>query len=1276
MNQLLRKLIRGLAYLGAALVIVLAIAVGIFRLMLPRLPEYQEEIKSWTSSAIGVDVDFSGMNARWRLSGPELSFFDADLKHQDTGISIVTAEEVSIGVGLLRLIRDRELVVDRVQVRGVSIDVRQDDSGEWIFQGIPVDELIGNRALPAGTVGDIDFVGQNLEVQYEHPSSGQLVPITVNSLRVSRNDEELDIEADINLTEEFGNRLEISATQATDDPVDGHWRLYVEGDSLELAGWSRLQQFALPAISGGSADFVLWLDVVQHKVASATANIVVNGMQAGEAGPAAPLDIQGSFEYSVDDEGWLLAANQLKISSDDGDWPQSTLQLRILNDPRGDVVGVRASASYFDLDDLKYLKSWLPQDQQAILDDYAPSGALRDVSVELSGLQAENPEFDVSAELMLAGIAARDDRPGVRDFSGSVRADRDGGRLEIQSGDVTLDLGAHLLAPLVLDEVAGTVIWRRSVEGITILSDSVRIRNADLESRMSLQVSIPADGASPVIDFDSDWSVFDVSSVERYLPLRLIKPKLFDWLSNALESGYVRRGTTRFNGALDKFPFDNGEGVFRIDARLEDAVLNYAPTWPSPQFHHLDIVVENTRLYSVENLAFDVGNLVDDARLEIPDLRQPVLSVEASAIGSLESIRAYAQQSPISNLLGNKLDLVEVDGDASFDLSLTVPIQKVEDYDFLTRIKVDNGEFRVRGFAAPITELNGSVTVTRTELEADSLQGRFLGNPISLTLRRLEDERAGHSVILDGVGKATALAIEEELGLNLNGVVEGDSDYHASVRFPNAQAAEPAPLQIIVESDLYGVQANLPEPIGKSDEEVLPMSARIEFPSPNQIETSGSLAGDINWMARFIKAGDAWDFDRGVLAVGEYPRDPDVRGLHIHGQLATLYVHDWLAEGRRGSANGGIGARIRSIDLNVQKLFVAGQEYNNHRVEVNRSGQDWIIQLSGAEAEGLISVPYDFSAGRPMTMEMTRLILPGEENPRISESTLDPRTLPALSIVADEFALGDRHFGKLEAEFARTERGLEAANLRTTDPSFTISGNAGWVNEVNEDLGQRTFIDVTLKSTDLQKTADRLAYDLAVVGDSMQVVLKLGWLGGPRKDFMAALNGTVGVNIGAGSLDEVDPGAGRVFGLMSITALPRRLSLDFSDVFEKGFGFDQIAGDFRLVDGDAFTCNLTLTGPAADVGIVGRAGLETRDYDQAAVVSAAVGNTLPVAGFFLGGPQVAAALLVFSQIFKKPLKNVGQIFYSVSGSWDEPLIESAGDLEFAQISSRAGCIKN
>jgi uncharacterized protein YhdP len=120
------------------------------------------------------------------------------------------------------------------------------------------------------------------------------------------------------------------------------------------------------------------------------------------------------------------------------------------------------------------------------------------------------------------------------------------------------------------------------------------------------------------------------------------------------------------------------------------------------------------------------------------------------------------------------------------------------------------------------------------------------------------------------------------------------------------------------------------------------------------------------------------------------------------------------------------------------------------------------------------------------------------------------------------------------------------------------------------------------------------------------------------------------------------------------------LSLDFTDVFGSGFGFDSITGDFEMRDGSAFTDNLALDGPAAAVGIVGRAGLVDKDYDQTAIVYANFGSSLPIAGAIAGGPAVGAALLVFSEIFKKPLRQMGRVTYKITGSWEDPQIVKTG----------------
>ncbi len=1276
MKRYLQKLIKMIAYLGAAIVIILAIAVGIFRMMLPRLPEYQEEIKGWASTAIGMEVEFSGMNARWRLSGPELSFFDAELKQLETGRNLLRAEEVSVGVGLLRLISDRELVVDRVSIRDTVIDIRQDVDGTWLVQGTPLDEILGSPDLAAQQGGNIEVVGENIAVAYEHPGTGQVLPLTVESLSILRQQAVLTLEGDIDLPPEFGGRLEVSATQLDRHYDESTWQLYIKGDSLAVAGWSRLQPVGLPIVDSGTLDLDLWIDVNGGRILRATSDLRVRNFHAAGVELLAPVDVQGIFEYSAEADGWLLGANQLRLSTADGDWPQSEFQVRVMQGPEGSLQGLRTSATYFNLNDLKYIIGWLPKDQQDMLLNYAPSGIVRDATVELTGLRSDDLQFDISADLEAAGIASVDGQPGVRELSGRVRADRAGGRVEIASTGLRLDLRAHLAEVLLLDDAFGTIIWRRNAAGMLVLSDSVRIRNNDFESQLSLQVSLPDDGAAPVVDFDSSWSVYDLSTMQRYLPVQLISPALRQWLADALVSGRVNRGTTRFNGALDKFPFDNGEGEFRIEARLQDAILKYSDNWPAPEFRHLDLVVDGMRLYSEVNSAVNLGNDVENARIEIADLRDPVLEIEASASGTLESIQNYVANSPIDSVLGGQVNRVTVDGDASFDLEVTYPIQDKDAYDFATRIRLSDGMLRVAGLAAPITELNGVVSVTRSAASSDSLLGRFLGQPVALDLQRIGDEQSPYSVVLDAVGRTTASALEAELGAPIGTVISGDAEYVATVRFPNGRATEPGPLQINIESDLFGIQSDLPAPLGKSDEVSLPMTLSIEFPSSERITAAGTFADEVSWRANFLKAEDVWDFDRGVLALGgAAPRDPEVRGLHIHGQTADLDLHAWLAAGRRGDRQLGLGERIRSIEIDVDRFYAIGQKFTDHQIIVNRGGAGWRVQIIGNEANGLVTVPYDFNSGNQMTLEMERLILPGDDNLGSGDgSFLDPRILPGISLQVQEFGLGNRRLGQLEADFEKTNRGLETSNLASSDATYAISGGAGWIVDAYEESGQRTFFDAELKSTNVQETFNRLDYEPGIIGDSMTIDLSVGWAGGPRKDFMDLINGEVAVNLGSGRLADVEPGAGRVFGLMSFTALPRRLALDFRDVFDTGFSFDHITGSFRLVNGEAFTCDLTVAGTSADVGIVGRTGLVARDYNQSAIVSANVGNTLPVVGGLIGGPQVAAALFVFSQIFRKPLKDVGQAYYSVAGTWDEPIIDRADSQRFVETSSLASCI--
>ena len=613
-------------------------------------------------------------------------------------------------------------------------------------------------------------------------------------------------------------------------------------------------------------------------------------------------------------------------------------------------------------------------------------------------------------------------------------------------------------------------------------------------------------------------------------------------------------------------------------------------------------------------------------------------------------------------------------GDASFGLDLTVPLKNPKETTIDGLLRSNNGTLVVDGLDAPLSDLIGEVRITRDRITGESLGGRFLGEAVELSVGPGEDPR--YYAVATATGAASARAIIEQLGVPLEGLIEGTAPYETRLLFPRGKQDPQPPFTVRIASPLRGLALKLPEPFDKPADEARLIRGDIRFlPGGERIESSGVADGDIAWELAFARPEGAWDLERGVLQSGGGAIGPaETRGLHLRGLVDKVRLEDWLSLSRSREHTTTAAGRIRSVDLTVNHLYALGQHLENHHVRVDRSARDWLVQLEGEDVQGSIFVPYDFAAERALTIEMERLRLPGDEEDGGEPSAIDPRSLPAITLTANEFALGNRNLGKVDAVLVRTADGLVSDKLEATDETFRIVGDGSWVADESEALGSRTTVAATLESSDTGTTLRRLDFARGITGRSMGVTFDLGWGGGPRSDFLSMLDGDVRIRMDDGQLEEVEPGAGRMVGLVSFVALPRRLSLDFRDVFSKGFGYDKIAGTFAITDGVAATCDLSLEGPAADIGIVGRVDLAQQQYEQAAVVSANVGNTLPLVGAVVGGPPGAAAMLIFSQIFKKPLQEVGQVFYGISGPWEEPAIESVSADRFVDYGRLAGCL--
>ena len=232
--------------------------------------------------------------------------------------------------------------------------------------------------------------------------------------------------------------------------------------------------------------------------------------------------------------------------------------------------------------------------------------------------------------------------------------------------------------------------------------------------------------------------------------------------------------------------------------------------------------------------------------------------------------------------------------------------------------------------------------------------------------------------------------------------------------------------------------------------------------------------------------------------------------------------------------------------------------------------------------------------------------------------------------------------------------GLRIEQLILKPKATTIISNGGWYTAGGK---ESTNIQANIETTDVGRTLKELGYVGTISGGEGEVHFNLRWPSALFDVDVNKVHGSMNMFLRDGQLLDVDPGAGRLFGMLSLQTLPRRLFLDFSDVFSKGFGFSRIKGHFRIEDGDAYTSSLYLDGPAARVDVAGRAGLAEQDYDQTVTVTPKVAESLPLLGVLTATPQIGAAILFVQKLFQSGIDEVTKTKYTITGSWSSPIIK-------------------
>jgi uncharacterized protein (TIGR02099 family) len=1282
----MRLILRWTMQIAAALVIVLALLVGVARLLLPEAAAFREEIRAAVTRTTGFDIDFALLSAGVSLYGPELRLVDTVVNWPD-GSELAAADEVAVSIDVLAWLTSGRIVPGRVYVEGSSVDVKVDADGELTIQGHPLADFSRSdqeprlEDLPESLLhlSAIKFSFRNEQ------RDGPQIAGSIDDLEVQLDEMRLDVFARVDPGISYGRAIELEAqiplqlvTADPDAQFEESWDLRLNARDFRLDKWIELTEFREQPVIDSEGNAEIRVRFNGRLPVAVETDLELEQIRLARPGrePVAIDRVEGLLEWRQASGGWLVSGERFRIVRGALVWPQSEFHLRYSAGPEPDRHRYVATAGFLRVEDLLPLAEAIaPNQLRESGFNGSVTGDLTDLNLELVLLEQHVAEFELSGEFTAAGYVSASRDIEIAGFSGQVSADEGGGNLKINSRDARFGVSALFNNVFDITELDGLAIWRSGPEGYRVLADGIRLTTPHGGLTTSLELTVDADGGNPVIDLSGAAHLDDVVLTAFYLP-KVVPEPVHVWLGAALQGGQVPTADFRVQGPLDEFPYDHGEGVFTIDVSFMDGVMEYSPGWPKIRDASGRLMFDGVSMRSTSNLLSVSGVTIQDADVLIEDMRTSIITMSGSGPLQLEGLLDFLQASPISEKLGPVFAEMRASGSAESSMALTLPIKNLDEWQLEGSLTMSDAEVGLNNIRQRIAGVNGTATISNTRITAGDLRGYFLDEPVTIEVEPVEDQNSPFSHRAMLTGSASVEKVQEALGLPVLKMLDGDLSMQAQALFPGGKGGA-TPFRLFLRSDLIGAESGFPYPLNKSKEDPAGLQVELQFPVTGTAWVYGSINKGFSWAFEATNDDEGWHMERGsIVRAMEIPALPEEPGITLTGAVDSLDIAAWtnlMSDGEDQFAADEAGSwqqHFRRANLQIGELLAVGHRFVDVDADIRFGGEAWDIRVDGPWTAGQLQLPYDFTGRVPVILDMERLLLiePLEGDDE-DDLQLDPRTLPEVQGRVADFAIGSLRLGALEVDIQRAQGGLKSKLLRTESASFTGDYAYDWLVVDNAQLSR---LHMKLRSTDVEDTLVKLGYSPLIAAEEGAVTADLLWEGGPGMAIVYESTGTIELAIRNGSITEVDAGGGRILGLVSITTLPRRLSLDFKDLTDEGLPFDKLSGSFRIDFGNAWTCDLGLEGSVADMGLVGRTGILAQDYDQVAAIRPHVSNLAPVAGAFIAGPTVGIATLLITQIMKKPLSSIGESYYTLEGSFDDPAIEKV-DGDSLDIQRFADC---
>ncbi len=1255
MNKVVNIITGAIWWLAVLFFLAFIACLVFFKYALPFADEYKPQIESNLTQIIGYPVKIDQITASLEGIDPTFSVRGISLDTEGE-VSAIQMDALSIRIDLLKTLMNLTPHFTYIRFIRPKVEVVE-SSGQWSIAGAHSggsgNEGVGSVRLMdyLVTQRQITLLDGQLHLKSDTYGSGVFSTDTFYMQRVN---DGIGIQTDLRhdkLADPFSLSLEIELHSGDDYQVNAHLvspEIHLKQESLEV-----LSQVNAESVAG---QFELWARYQSNQMVQVTGFLNSFSLVAQNQKSLVGSSKFKSFYNLKQESGRLEVFDLALFDENEASFGSTNLSVDL------SLKGKRNIDVHFDEVDLSLLGQWASPYINSewflrkLLDEMDFKGKALNGALHLP---IDNPlNFEYVSNIKNVVGNGFNGIPKVRGLNGILSLSESDGYIEFDAKNA--DLGF----PTLYDDVwsvgalSGLVEWGRLNDIFLVSGKDLHVhRNgADIDGEFRLEVRKD----SP------DWFLLDIKGKNipvqdrlDYIPQLALNDETIDWVRSSFKDGQVNSLELVVQSELAKTSVPH----VRLDMEVNNVDIQFAPDWPLAQDvkGRFQLDQEGISVYAEKAVVASLN--VTDISVVLPfEEGSNDLSVSGPLSYELNDLLPVLRSTDLAETVLSPFSDWSASGIVNGDFSVSLPLFR-ESADPIVDLKLSflKNLLTINDLSLDVKNVSGNVNFHSDRgLYDSSLTFDSFGGTSSAALSsELQNDSLQVKVALNGGADLSQIMSWQNVPQFLLDSSSGNIQYVAdlSINSPNV-----GDIFLDVSSSLVGGEINLPEPFYKVVDEEKNFSLNLFGAEKEFIVTM-----EYDELARTRFNVNENGIDGGELLVGtdRSLNDEIESGFDLFGQLPFVSVTDWIdvygnyADTIDSTKSGS----VEIPDWLNQVQFIAdsvqindANDFHNVKVSYDRFIASEALQISADEINLKISQApnkYLVHAG------YINWLSPESHNPEKDKiSPIKASQIPNMDIQVDELIYNGASYGDWTMSLINEGHRLRVQPITTKLSKGQFSGNLFW-----QDQDGRSNVELVLaiEGENAAELTQKFAPTPFLTSDDFRIDVNLSWLGHPMHFDKESVSGRIVFDAKNGKFTQIDqlPPFLKALGIFNINALARRLSLDFTDVYEPGLTYDTFKGGLSLKEGMVTTATpIEIISPTAEFILAGEANLLTETLDERLTASFPLGNSLPIAGLLLGAPQVAGLLFITDKLIGDQLAKVTSVQYEIKGSFDDPVIKT------------------